>query len=126
MKHHLRRKKDKMSRLDSERDSLIQQIKFINRQSIKRISPPVSPGRRSLVKPKTAHSTKSVETLTEYGSGKEQIRLTKEDFVSFFKKSDRNGTLLTLQGLRDSVMPVIMSHGSFHMYKAAGSVLASE
>lgn len=124
LKHHLRRKKDKLHRMDSERDLLIQQIKRINRQSSNNTSTTVSPGRRSLVKPRRGQLPHKHEP--EYVSGREHLKISKEDFISFFKRSDRNATLLSVQGLRDAVMPVIMSRGSFHIYKAAASVLASE
>lgn len=37
----------------------------------------------------------------------------------------KHRNLLSVQGLRDAVMPVISSKGSFQMYKAAGAVVPS-
>ncbi len=79
----------------------------------------VSPGRRSLIRNKL--KAKLSESLDATG-----VKISKEDFISFFKKNNKNSTLLNMQGLRDCVMPVIMSNGSFHMYQAAGIALTNK
>ena len=48
-----------------------------------------------------------------------------KEFVGFFRSSEKAANLMSMQGLRDSVMPVISSKGSFLMYKAAGAVSQS-